>query len=124
MFSADRPSWQNPKVLSVLVLVFVAGALSGALSMRLGLHERLHGGSPTLSKPDSAKLFLGRCEKELNLTPEQSAQMKTILDDYKLYYQSLQDQLDDVRATGKSRLMAVLTDEQKLKFEKLLAEAK
>lgn len=124
MFASDRPSWQNPKVLSTLIIVFVTGAFSGALSMRLGLHERLHPSSFSLQKPDSAKLFLDKCQHELNLTPAQADQVRTILDDYKLYYQSLQDELDEVRATGKSRLLAVLNDEQKVKLEKIMAEVK
>jgi Spy/CpxP family protein refolding chaperone len=131
MFQSDRPSWQNPKVLTTLVLVFVAGALTGALGMRVGLHDRLHPSNASLSKPDSAKLFLNRCQKELDLTPQQAEQMRTILDDYKLYYQSLQDQyeslqgqLEEVRATGKSRILAVLNEQQKAKFEKLLTQMK
>jgi len=127
MFASDRPSWQNPKVLSVLILVFVAGAFTGALSMRLGLHDRLHanaGGGTGLRDPIAAKTFLTRCQGELNLTSEQTDQMKSILDDYKLYYQSVQDQIVEVRATGKNRIMAVLNPDQKVKFEKLLAEMK
>ena len=87
MFSSDRPSWQNPKVLTTLILVFVSGAFAGALSMRLGLHQRLHYAAAVgLQKPDNAKLFLDRCTKELNLSGEQAEQFRTILDDYKLYY--------------------------------------
>jgi hypothetical protein len=121
---ADRASWQNPKVLTTLVIVFVTGALAGALCMRVGLHERLHPTSASLNNPKSAKAFLGRCQKELNLTPKQSEQMATVLDDYKMYYESLQDQLDEVRATGKSRILALLDDGQKAKFEKMLNEMK
>ena len=124
MFATDRPSWQNPKVLTTLILVFVTGAFSGALSMRLGLHQRIHPTTLSLQKPDSAKIFLDRCQHELNLTPQQAEQMRSILDDYKLYYQSLQDELEEVRATGKSRLMGVLNDEQRAKFDKILAEMK
>ena len=124
MQAVERASWQNPKVLTTLLLVFVAGAFAGALSMRWGLHERLHPGSTTSWKdPQAAKSFLVRCRKELNLTPKQAEEMSTILDDYKLYYQSVQDQLDEVRSTGKSRIMALLDEQQRQKFEKLLAEA-
>ena len=92
--------------------------------MRLGLHQRLHPATLSLQKPDSARIFLDRCQHELNLTPQQAEQMRSILDDYKLYYQSLQDELEEVRATGKSRLMSVLTDEQRAKFDKILTEMK
>ncbi len=106
--------------MTTLLLVFVAGAMAGAASMRFGLHERIHQSSGTLKDPNTAKAFLERCKKELHLTPQQSAEMATILDDYKIYYQSLQDQLEEVRATGKSRIMALLDDQQKARFEQLL----
>lgn len=122
MQAGEQASWQNPKVLTTLLLVFVAGAFAGALSMRWGLHDIIHQGSTSspLPPPRAAKLFLDHCRKDLNLTPKQDAEMSTILDDYKLYYQSVQDQLDEVRATGKSRIMALLNAEQRKKFEQLL----
>lgn len=125
MFTADRPSWQNPKILSVLLVVFATGAMTGALCMRLGLHERLHA-SPagtSLKDPKAMAGWRERCKKELSLSDEQAQKLDSILDDYKLYYQSLQDQIEEVRATGKSRIMQVLNSEQKAKFEKLLNEA-
>jgi Spy/CpxP family protein refolding chaperone len=125
MVNTESASWRNPKILATLILVFVAGALAGATGMRLGLHDRIHPSySGSLGSPKTAELFLGRCEKELNLTREQSEQMRTVLDDYKQYYQSLQDSLEEVRATGKSRIMAVLNEEQRVRFEKILSEMK
>lgn len=126
MLAADRASWQNPKVLTTLLLVFIVGAFAGALSMRLGLHERMHyaPAAASLNTSANSKVFLDRCQHELNLTPEQARQMSMILDDYKQYYQNIQDQFEEVRATGKSRILQVLNDEQKTKFEKLLGEMK
>jgi hypothetical protein len=106
-------------------MVFVAGALTGALSMRWGLHERLHprsASSSTWKDPHAAKAFLDRCRKDLNLSPKQADQMATILDDYKQYYQSLQDQMDDIRGTGKNRILQILDKTQQQKFEKMLSE--
>jgi Spy/CpxP family protein refolding chaperone len=124
MSSGESTTWQNPKVLTTLLLVFIAGAFAGALSMRLGLHERMHHSASTLNNPNTSKVFLERCTKELNLTPEQARQMSLILDDYKQYYQSVQDQFDEVRSTGKNRILQVLDDQQKQKFEKILSEMK
>jgi len=112
MFASDRASWQNPKVLTTLLLVFLTGAFAGALSMRLGLHEKLHRSAPAW-REGNKEIFLSKFKRELNLTPEQTEKMSTILDDYKMYYQSLQDQLEEVRSTGKARIMAVLDDQQK-----------
>ena len=43
MSPADkRAPWQNPRVVTTLMLVFLAGAASGALSMHFGMHDWLH----------------------------------------------------------------------------------
>lgn len=124
MIDAERASWQNPRVLTTLLLVFITGALAGALSMRLGLHERLHPSGAGLSSPNNSRAFLDKCTKELNLSPDQTRKMQAVLDDYKSYYQNVQDQYEEVRATGKIRILQILDDKQKARFEKLLTEMK
>jgi hypothetical protein len=124
MQALERASWQNPKVFTTLLMVFIAGALTGAVGMRWGLHQRMHSASASAAWKDTngSKVFLDRCRKELNLTSKQAAEISSILDDYKQYYQSLQDQMDDIRGTGKHRILQVLDRDQQQKFEKLLAE--
>jgi hypothetical protein len=39
-----------------------------------------------------------------------------------MYYQTLQAQMDDVRATGKQRILRILREDQKQRFEKLIGE--
>jgi hypothetical protein len=63
-----------------------------------------------------------RMKTELNLTPEQTEQLKTVLDDFFTYYYTLQAQLDDVRASGKQRILHILDDGQKKKFERIMSE--
>lgn len=119
------PGGQNPKVISTLVVVFLAGAAVGALAMQLGLHEKLHRTAAAASKPvpPAAKdAVVQRFKTELNLTSAQTQQISSILDDYRHYYQSLQDQLDDVRALGKTRIMQILDDAQRQKFDKMMSE--
>jgi len=117
MFDPDRPSWRNPRVLSVLVAVFMAGAVCGALTMRAGLHRVLHGAST--SSREEAVLSYDKLSTELNLSPEQRRQLKTILDDYARYHEDLQAQLDDWRATGKNQILRILNPEQRARFEQL-----
>lgn len=119
----ERASWQNPKVLTTLLLVFITGSLAGALCMRLALRPHLHPAAAAPWKdPQVSRQFLDRCRTELALSPQQAEQMGAILDDYKLYYESVQEQLADVRATGKNRIMDLLNEEQRRKFERLAAE--
>jgi Spy/CpxP family protein refolding chaperone len=119
MLAADRASWQNPRILALLLLIFLCGALAGALSMRSSLHTKLHHAA-AYWKGDSTELFsYDKLKGELNLTPEQSERLKTILDDFVKYHEDLEAQIEDVRATGKNRIVQMLTPEQRQKFNKL-----
>lgn len=119
MFAAERASWQNPRILALLLLIFLCGALAGALTMRSSLHTRLHRGS-SYWKDDSSQLFsYDRLKQELNLSAEQSDRLKTILDDFVKYHEDLEAQIEDTRATGKNRIRQMLTSEQRKKFEDL-----
>ena len=108
-------SWVGPRAagISTLVLVFVCGVVVGALTFTLGAHKRMHREAFwTASGKDAA---VARVRKELNLTPAQVEQLQTILDDFAKYYTT-------VLSDGKSRIMQMLDDNQKKKFEQLLAE--
>ena len=52
--------------------------------------------------------MLQKFRTDLNLTPAQTEKISLVLDDYRHYYQSVQDQLDDIRATGKMRILQEL----------------
>lgn len=118
MFASDQPGWQNPRILTTLVLVFLTGAMAGAIGMRAGLHEELHR-SAVYWKGEKAEFSYDELKKELDLTPDQSQRLKTILDDFVKYHDDLEAQIEDVRATGRNRIVQILTPEQRKKFEEL-----
>jgi Spy/CpxP family protein refolding chaperone len=123
MFAADRASWQNPRLLSLLLLIFLCGALAGAITVRAGLHERLHRNARAPFWRDGQQEFsYDTLRKELNLTPDQSERLKTILDDFVKYHDDLEAQIEDVRATGRNRIVQMLTPEQRVRFEKLSSQ--
>ena len=122
MFAADRASWQNPRILALLLSIFLFGGVVGALTMRTTLHERMHKSAAAGSywKDDKTQFFsYDKLKKELNLTPEQSDRLKTILDDFVKYHEDVLAQIDDVRATGKNRIKQMLTPEQRKRFDEL-----
>lgn len=116
MGSPDRAPWMNPRILSTLLLVFLAGAASGALAMRLIHHPA------AVSAQPNRDAVLNRFRTELDLDGAQVEKLSLLLDDYSQYYQSLQEQLDDLRATGKTRIMQILNPQQRQKFEKMMNE--
>jgi hypothetical protein len=118
MFNSDSASWQNPRILALLLSVFLFGGVVGAITMRSGLHERIHRNA--YWKDDKANLFsYEKLKKDLNLTPDQSERLKTILDDFVKYHEDLQAQIEDVRATGKNRIVQMLNPDQRQRFEEL-----
>jgi hypothetical protein len=119
MFAADRASWQNPRVLTTLVLVFLTGAMAGAITMRAGLHDKMHRSANAYWRDGRNEFSYDRLRKDLDLTLEQSERLKTILDDFDKYHEDLQAQIEDVRATGKNRIMQMLDARQRQRFEQL-----
>lgn len=121
MVAAERAPWQNPRILTTLMLVFLAGAATGAISMRLGVHGWLHPPAAA-SHPATRDAVLNRFKTELDLDRAQTEKLSLVLDDYRQYYESLQEQLDDLRSTGKTRILQILNPEQRIKFQKMMTD--
>ena len=119
MVAGTRSLWLNPRLLLVLSLVFASGALAGALAMRYNIRNRPEqtaafytvGGQP---------VALEQLVRELDLDPAQAMQLEMILDDFVMYVQVLQMQMDEVRASGQARILAVLNENQQAKFQKIM----
>lgn len=121
MTGDKRNCWLNPRVLLTVFLIFLAGGLAGALVMRLGVHGPPQNSAVYYPAGDR-KVALQQLTSELELSPAQVQQLDLILDDFVMYVQMLQAQMDDVRAHGKFRVMRVLDEKQQKKFEKMLGE--
>lgn len=111
------PTWHTPRVLAVLLLIFLCGAAAGALGMRM-FASRVPAAAAWSA--GGREWTLDLMKRELDLTPEQAAEIETVLDEFVLYYQNLQGQMDDFRAEGKKRILRVLTPEQRRRFEKMV----
>jgi hypothetical protein len=113
----ERPaaaSW-DPRVVCTLalVLMFFTGAAVGALVMDLGIHNRQR--PPAFDTPAGKAQYFEKLRKDLDLTPEQSVQMESVLNDFWQYYRG-------VLGDGKSKVEQLLTPVQRQKFERILAE--
>jgi Spy/CpxP family protein refolding chaperone len=124
--SAARPPWKHPRVVVTLLLVFLAGAATGALTMRYRMgermNERLNRTVSAATKEASRDAVIQNFKTQLDLTSEQAMQIAAFLDDYRHYYESLEDQLEDLRATGKRNILSILNPQQREKFEKMMEE--
>jgi hypothetical protein len=112
--TATGRSW-DPKVACAvaLTLVFLCGGALGALVMDIRIHNRFR--PPVFDTPAGKALYFERLQRELDLTPTQSEQIQTVLNDFWQYYRT-------VLSDSKQRVEQLLTDEQRVKFEKMLQQ--
>jgi len=88
--------------------------------MRSGIHDKLHRSTSSYWRDEKTQFFsYDKLRKDLDLTPEQSQRLKTILDDFAKYHEDLETQMEDVRATGKNRIVQMLNPAQRQRFEQL-----
>lgn len=106
-------SW-SPKVACALTLalVFLVGAAAGAVVMDFKVHRNR---IPAFETSAGKALYFERMQRELNLTPQQSEQMQSVLNDFWQYYRT-------VLTDSKQRVESILTEEQRQKFQKMLHE--
>jgi hypothetical protein len=96
------------------VLVFLCGAVLGAAVMSMMEHNGLHGTQPTAA---GLSMSMPELKQRLDLTDQQTEQLKSILDDFSHYY-------DNVLADGNSRIKQILNDEQQRKFQQMIQDHK
>ncbi len=118
--SGNPYSWSNPRVLLTFSLIFLCGALVGAIAITLTQTQSFVASSP---RELSREMTLARLTTELDLTAEQQERLRVVLDDYFQYYHALQDQLDEVKASGRDKITSLLTEKQKTKFQLMLKRA-
>jgi Spy/CpxP family protein refolding chaperone len=114
----ERPAGKlhNAKLFCglTLALVFLAGAVAGAVAMDLRVHSRTR--PLAFDTAEGKALAFDRIQKELDLTPAQSEQMKSVLEDFWQYYRN-------VVSGGKQQVEQLLTPEQRRKFERMLQQS-
>jgi hypothetical protein len=112
--SALGKAWNAKLACAItLVLIFSCGAVVGALAMDFGVHSRTR--TLAFDSPQGRAAYFDRLQKELDLTPAQSEQIKSILNDFWQYYRS-------VLTESKARVEQLLNEEQRQKFEKILQQ--
>jgi len=119
MMAPGPVSWQNPRILVLLLLIFLAGVMVGAVAMRSSVHTRLHANAASYWGDDKREFSYDTLNRELKLSPDQSERLKTILDDFVKYHDDLEAQIEDVRATGRNRIRQILNPQQQQRFDEL-----
>jgi len=113
------------KAIAFLMAVFVLGAAAGVLgtmwATRTGLAAT--SGPPSKFSKQGAMEWLNT---ELKLTAEQQQQLGVILDETASGYEAIRERVrpeyDQVRQQSRDRIRAILTPEQKARFEELVRQ--
>jgi Spy/CpxP family protein refolding chaperone len=105
-------------------LVFLLGAaLGGVLGNVFGVHAR-NVPPPQLTEGEKRAQKVQRLTQELSLAPDQQKEVEAIIASvqaqYKAIRQSMEPQIDEARQKGREQIRAILTPEQKPKFEDFL----
>ncbi|MBM3738597.1 MAG: hypothetical protein FJW39_22695 [Acidobacteria bacterium] len=112
--------WRNTRILSLLLLVFLTGSAAGALGFRFVNRQPAKPGPSW--KEGGKEISLQRLRKDLDLTGDQTKEVEVVLDDFMMYYQTLQAQMDEVRANGKERILRILDPAQREKFKSMMSD--
>jgi Spy/CpxP family protein refolding chaperone len=108
-----------------VAIVFVLGAaLGGVFGYFYGHRGSVSAANPPLSEPQRRAQKVEQLTQELGLTSDQRQQLDSILSQLHTEYKALHDQADaqmsEAHQKGRDQIRAILTPEQKPKFEEFL----
>jgi len=97
-----------------LVLVFLCGGVLGAMAMNYWDRAAIH---TSYSGKDARPMSVREFKEQLALRDEKTRQLTSILDDFSHYY-------DNLLADLNSRVLLILNDDQKRKYERMIERHK
>jgi Spy/CpxP family protein refolding chaperone len=105
-------------------LVFLLGAALGGMLGYVFAHRSYAALTPALSDQAKKQQKVDRLTQELSLSSDQRQQLDVIITDiqaqYKAIHKTTDPQIEVARQKGRERIRAILTPEQKPKFEEFL----
>ena len=117
---------KNWKAILGVLGVFVLGALAGALVVHRVYQRRIH--AFIRGGPAATEMIVRRLNGQLDLPPDQRAQVETIVRESRQKLRETRQQIDpQVHAVFQDmdqRVRELLTSDQRVKFDKLVAERK
>jgi len=104
--------------------VFLLGAALGGVLGYLFAHRPVNAANPPLSEPERRAHRVEELTQELSLTPQQAQELDGILlhwhGETKAIHDQSEAQIDAIRVKGRNEVRAILTPDQKPKFEDFL----
>jgi Spy/CpxP family protein refolding chaperone len=115
-------SKKRGEAAALVLVVFLLGVLLGGVGNHL-LGERVWG-QQTINTPPTRNELVGRMTRDLQLTADQQKQLGAIVDDtraqWRTLYTTIEPQHEQIRQQSRDRIRAILTPDQKPKFEEFM----
>jgi Spy/CpxP family protein refolding chaperone len=120
----SEASAKRKAALWVAVVFILGAALGGVFGYLYGHRSTVAAANPPLTEPERRARRVEQLTQELGLTNEQRQQLDSILSQLHAEYKTLHDQSDAqlaaARQKGRDQIRAILTPDQKPKFEEFL----
>ncbi len=118
------PKWfEKSRAPLYILLIFLCGLVSGALASNLWtswVRGREVAQADSTPRPSRTQRLVERFTRDLSLTLDQAQQLTVILDETRQQYRAKED---STRAEARNRIRQILTDEQRVKYEEIIAGA-
>jgi hypothetical protein len=106
-----------------LILIFLCGALTGSLGTRWMQRTSVSADAPVASRStQDRKGAVKWFTNGLDLNPQQLEQLTKILEETRAAYKDHELEIESVKQHSRVRIREILTDQQKLIFDQLLAD--
>jgi Spy/CpxP family protein refolding chaperone len=124
----NESSAKRRAALWVAVVFVLGAALGGVFGYFYGHRSTVAAANPPLSEAQRRAQRVEQLTQELGLTKDQKQQLDSALSQLHAEYKSIRDQsnqqlnsqMDQARQKGRDQIRAILTPEQKPKFEEFL----
>jgi flagellar basal body-associated protein FliL len=105
-------------------IIFLLGAALGGMLGYVFAHHTAMAAPAQMNEAERRAQKVQRLTQELNLAADQQRQLEAIIasvqTQYKVIHQSTEPQINEVRQKGREQIRAILTSEQKPRFEEFL----
>jgi septal ring factor EnvC (AmiA/AmiB activator) len=104
-----------------ITLIFLCGFVAGTLA-NTAWKQWVGSATAASSRRSSTQHTVERLTRELSLSGDQTRQLNDILDETHRQYREHEDKIETVRQQGRDRIRKILTDDQRGKYEQILAK--
>ncbi|HET9532386.1 MAG TPA: periplasmic heavy metal sensor, partial [Blastocatellia bacterium] len=109
------------KIWSVLIVVFALGCVTGAAIN--GLYRGQTGDEPRSTALDQGEVYFESLKRELDLSDQQAARMRAILDETRAQYKDIcaevRPRYYNLRENARIRMRELLSEDQAERFDRM-----